>query len=372
MSNSLSTGEYQHPIGTWQWYATLAYDKFMETKFEEAIELNDKAIKIAPKQIHFQLYRNRGQCNQHLLRLDDALADFKRMRHRDGRELASHIYLLRGNYETGLKLNEDRSIVPQLNWNPRRRAKDLEDKHVELFEEGGYGDTIQMLRFIPGLKRIAASVSFVPRSALVALIGTMEADSSIGGERLQVALFDLMTIAGMREKGETELSGAPYLKPEWKLRGQKQIGLNWRGDHVHMSDSWRDINLEQLVELASLHAEYEFVSFQHGLTKQEERTLKLNNISIFEPRDFAETAEHMMDMAYFLTTCSAPAHLAGALGVPTYLMHAPRLEFRWGFKDTTPWYNSMRIFRGKKYGDWSDVIDAISLRLGVDFPIETK
>ncbi len=355
-------------LGSWEWYAHVAYQRHQNADFEGAIEHLTKALGIAPKEWRYQLLRNRGQAYQHIHKWDEALVDFWNMKHRDGRELASHIYLLRGDYRTGLALNEERvsnqPVTQSLNWDPSRTACDISGKHVELFEEGGYGDTIQMLRFIPYLQSIAASVTFKPRIPLAALIGNLEGPVL---PATQIAVFDLMTIAGMREKGETVLTGEPYLEAnrepvKWLTN---TIGINWRGDNRHMTDPWRDVSLEQLLTLVAKHKGCRFVSLQHGPTYEEKKLLTAHGVTDYGSRitDFFRAARYLSGLDTFITMDSAPAHLAGALGVKTYLMHAPRYEYRWGFKETTPWYNSMIIFRGKKYGEWADVVDAISLRL---------
>ena len=353
-------------LGSWEWYAHTAYYAHQKADFEQAIARLTKALTIAPKEWRYQLLRNRGQAYQHIHKWDEALVDFWNMKHRDGRELASHIYLLRGDYRTGLALNEERVIKEQPNWDPSRTACDISGKHVELFEEGGYGDTIQMLRFIPYVKSIAASVTFKPRAPLAALLGP-STTTGLKSERLQVAMFDLMTIAGMREKGEAVLTGESYLKTnrepvKWLTN---TIGINWRGDNRHMTDPWRDVSFEHLLTLVAKHKRSQFVSLQHGPTYEEKKTLAAHGVVDYGSKitDFSRAAQYLSGLDAFITMDSAPAHLAGALGVKTYLMHAPRYEYRWGFKETTPWYNSMTIFRGKKYGEWSDVIDAISLRL---------
>ena len=66
-----------------------------------------------------------------------------------------------------------------------------------------------------------------------------------------------------------------------------------------------------------------------------------------------------------LTVDTSVAHLAGALGIPTWLMLSTDPDFRWGLKsEHTCWYDSMRIFRQDKYLDWSGVLERIDAELG--------
>jgi hypothetical protein len=57
-------------------------------------------------------------------------------------------------------------------------------------------------------------------------------------------------------------------------------------------------------------------------------------------------------------------HLAGALGVPTWLALRWIPEWRWGLTgDTTPWYGSVRLFRQHRDGDWAPVVQAMRKQL---------
>ena len=72
---------------------------------------------------------------------------------------------------------------------------------------------------------------------------------------------------------------------------------------------------------------------------------------------FVDTAAIMANCDLVITADSAPAHLAGALGLPvfTLLRHVP--DWRWHLTRTdSPWYPTMRLFRQPRRGDWQSVI----------------
>jgi len=65
-------------------------------------------------------------------------------------------------------------------------------------------------------------------------------------------------------------------------------------------------------------------------------------------------------MDLVITVDTALAHLAGALGKPTWLLlpHAP--DWRWLLnRDDSPWYPTMRLYRQATPGDWSTVIGRV-------------
>ena len=65
-----------------------------------------------------------------------------------------------------------------------------------------------------------------------------------------------------------------------------------------------------------------------------------------------------------ITVDTMVAHLAGALGVPTFvaLQYVP--DWRWMFdRPDSPWYPTMRLFRQRTDGDWSTVFGEIESAL---------
>ena len=76
--------------------------------------------------------------------------------------------------------------------------------------------------------------------------------------------------------------------------------------------------------------------------------------------DLTETAAAIMNLDLVISVDTAVAHLAGALGKPVWLLLPAGPDWRWGLQgDCTPWYPSMRIFRQKTPGNWTDVFDSI-------------
>jgi ADP-heptose:LPS heptosyltransferase len=73
-------------------------------------------------------------------------------------------------------------------------------------------------------------------------------------------------------------------------------------------------------------------------------------------RDFADTAALIDTLDLVLSADTAVAHLAGALGKPVWLLDRYNSCWRWRGGDTgSPWYPTMRVFRQRRFGDWSGV-----------------
>jgi hypothetical protein len=76
--------------------------------------------------------------------------------------------------------------------------------------------------------------------------------------------------------------------------------------------------------------------------------------------DFADTAAIIDQLDLVITTCTAVAHLAGALGRPVWTMLCRDADWRWLVDRTdSPWYPTMRLFRQRRSGDWAGVVDDV-------------
>ena len=79
---------------------------------------------------------------------------------------------------------------------------------------------------------------------------------------------------------------------------------------------------------------------------------------------YADTAAAIAALDLVITVDTSVAHLAGALGVPTWLLLSSDPDWRWQRdRSDSPWYSSMRIFRQKQFMDWSNVIEEVSYHL---------
>jgi ADP-heptose:LPS heptosyltransferase len=57
---------------------------------------------------------------------------------------------------------------------------------------------------------------------------------------------------------------------------------------------------------------------------------------------------------------TALAHLAGAMGIPTFLLLPFSPDWRWLLgREDSPWYPSLRIYRQPVPGDWDSVLQRV-------------
>lgn len=83
-----------------------------------------------------------------------------------------------------------------------------------------------------------------------------------------------------------------------------------------------------------------------------------------ELEDFCDTAALINQMDLVITVDTSVAHLAGALGKPTWIMLAYHPDFRWLLdREDSPWYDSVRLFRQNEDYQWDNVIEKIKNEL---------
>ncbi len=80
--------------------------------------------------------------------------------------------------------------------------------------------------------------------------------------------------------------------------------------------------------------------------------------------DFYDTACILKNLDRLITIDTSIAHLAGALGIKTYLLLSKKSDWRW-FNDTdkTDWYDSIEIIKQTKKDDWDSVLNILSDKL---------
>ena len=121
---------------------------------------------------------------------------------------------------------------------------------------------------------------------------------------------------------------------------------------------WTIFALRQLTDV-------EFVSIQKGVGSEQLVTeCRLNFGSgqkrVSESMDFRDTAAVLSNCDLLISSDSAVVHLAGAMGIPTWLALRWIPEWRWGLEgEQTPWYDSVRLFRQPSDGNWEAVIEAM-------------
>jgi len=114
----------------------------------------------------------------------------------------------------------------------------------------------------------------------------------------------------------------------------------------------------------------QFISLQKGFgAEQLDSVVFGRSVHSFDnlddgPDAFLDTAAVLKCVDLLVTSDTAIAHLAGGLGVPTWLCLMREPDWRWMRQGVaTPWYSSMRLFRQPSPGDWASVYREVAAAL---------
>ena len=164
-------------------------------------------------------------------------------------------------------------------------------------------------------------------------------------------------------------ASVPYLQAspadtatwEWRLGpavGRRRVGLVWAGSPEHPNDSTRSLAPAELTPLAGV-ADVQWVSVQKPTAARPLEFppgLELIDLSS-HLHDFADTAGLLSQLDLVISVDTAVAHLAGAMGKPTWVLLPFIADWRWlQDRNDSPWYPTARLFRQATPGDWTAVI----------------
>lgn len=140
------------------------------------------------------------------------------------------------------------------------------------------------------------------------------------------------------------------------------VGLCWTGSVGHRNNANRSIPAALLGPLFEIPG-VEWRAFCRDGWTPEMAPFVANALTV-EDGDWFDTARAMQALDLMITVDTAIAHVAGGLGIPTWLLVHAVPDFRWGLiGDTTPWYRAIRIFRQRQHGDWPDVLRRVAQAL---------
>ncbi len=148
-------------------------------------------------------------------------------------------------------------------------------------------------------------------------------------------------------------------------RDRLRIGLVWSGNPDHANDHNRSIPLRLLSRILDVDAS--FVSLQKNVRPGDKAgLLEYGDIIDLtaDLTDFAETAALVPCLDLVITVDTSVAHLAAALGRPTWILLPYTPDYRWLLdRDDSPWYPSVRLFRQDESCDYARVLDRVRQEL---------
>jgi len=271
---------------------------------------------------------------------------------------------------------------------PRWNGEAVNGKTVLVHAEQGFGDTIQFARYLPALRERGARVVLQCSATLVELIRHAElADDvvvntdALPAHDYQVPLTGLPHRLGLVTSDAVYVSDTPYLHalpsrvsplPVRASGARLRVGFVWAGSPTMMNEMNRGCGLEALLPLLAMN-DVEWVSLQCGPRAADLASLppdvRVHDLSS-RLKDFADTSAVMIELDVVISTCTAVAHLAGALGRECWtLLPKVGLDWRWAGdalldeERRTRWYESVWGVRQSVPQDWSEPVQRLRARL---------
>lgn len=283
-------------------------------------------------------------------------------------------------FETRLQRPEFRTGMARSS--PPWQGEPLAGQTILLHAEQGLGDTLHFVRYVPLVAARGGRVVLEVQPSLVTLMARLPGPATVVAQGNALPAFDrhcplLSLPRAFATTRATVPSAIPYLTADparvaaWRPRidaaaaGRLKVGLVWAGNPRVWDDALRSPRLPPLLPLLEVPGVCWF-SLQQG---DGCRDLALPAVAPWRDRliacgpdlvDFDETAAVMENLDLVISSCTAPAHLAGALGRPVWLLLGPAPDWRWLRERTdTPWYPTMRLFRQPTPGTWDTVVQAV-------------
>ncbi len=352
-------------------------------RFEEAISSYDAAIALEADAAH--AFNNRGLALQELQSSAQAIASYDaaiaiQANYADAYWNKAIELLLCGDFAQGWKLYEWRWQRDTFSSRKRDFAQPLwlgdaplVGKTVLLHAEQGLGDSIQFCRYVREVQALGAHVLLEVPRPLLALFASLEGVSQIIEKAAPLPQFDyhcpLLSLPLAFQTQLENLPGrTPYLastapqRDRWQRRlgprTQPRVGLVWSGNALDKNDLQRSVRLQDL--LPYLSSDFEFICLQKEMRPADQDAIQTSRIRFFgaQIEDFSDTAALCDLVDLVISVDTSVAHLAGALGKPTWILLPYTPDWRWMLhRDDSPWYPSVRLYRQTQERAWPSVLE---------------
>ena len=351
------------------------FDKALAIRPDSTETLNNKIISLYYRHRFDEIFLLHDRMKS--LRLNNATTEWN----------ASLAHLLTGNLEAGWPGHEARLQLPS-SFYPKfpqpiwLGEQAIEGKTVLICADEGLGDTIQFVRYVPMLGERGARVILAVQPPLQRLLSglrgisqcvPMSAVSTLPAFEWHSPVSSLPLAFATRL--DTIPSATPYLPSPapslvqaWEDRlgphAKLRVGLVWSGSPTHTNDVNRSTSLRSLSRILDVDAT--FISLQTDPRPDDRAQLERTDIVdlTMHLTDFAETAALVSCLDVVITVDTSVAHLAGALGRPTWILLPWTPDYRWLLdRDDSPWYPTVRLFRQTETRDYASVLDRMRSEL---------
>lgn len=361
-----------------------------QNRADEAVEAFERALALSPA--NAEILNNLGAAEQSRNRLEQAMVSFRKAIEVAPMHAEAHVNLglclltlgrLREGWpEYDHRWRADlRTLRREFGVPAWTGVEPVRDKVVLLHAEQGLGDSIQFLRYVPHVAALGAKVVLEVQPELLDLLDGHPAVSHLCARGAPLPAFDLHcplmdlprafgTTVETIPPVDAYLRARPPAIDRWRERlaalPRPWVGMVWSGNPRHRNDHNRSLSLPFL--LAALEGfQGSLLSLQKEPRTEDLPRLRASTAIIDlspEIRDFHDTSAVMAQLDLVLSVDTSVAHLAGALGRPTWVLLPFCPDWRWMLgREDSPWYPGMRLLRQASPGDWTAPLREVRARL---------
>ena len=260
---------------------------------------------------------------------------------------------------------------------PKWKGEDISNKRLLVHSEQGTGDHVQYWRFLTLVAKQCKGLIYIGPENTAALVAEIDGvtESRVPGEisddRYDVwcplmSLTRWLNITLDNIPAPNRYLNIPANAIVSELQGGFRVGLAWAGSKSFKNDSTRSIKLEQFKRLFDIEGAT-FFSLQMPISKQEREALEKHGVQNLEAElpGYARTAALVEQLDLVISVDTAIAHIAAALGKPTWTLLSSNPDWRWlDSGNTSPWYPTISLYRQTKNNpNWIEVIDKVKVDL---------
>ena len=358
----------------------------MRRQWNEALACYGRALEMTPNSA--EAMNNRGNVLHSIGRFDEAQNDFEQAIVIDPEYADPHLnlslqLLMQGRWTEAWPEFEWRWRTPQME--PFRRpfsepqwdGTPKPGATLLVHAEQGLGDTLNFIRYAPLAAARVGRLVLESQPSLVSLLAGMEGIEAVVARTDVLPSFDmhipLLSLPGIfGTTPETVPLAEPYLRAPagidvpLPVGDGLKVGLVWAGNPRNPFDPSRTAGLAYLKALLDV-PDCTFYSLQHGDPGDQIAAEGMQNrIHDLRPllTDFAATAALVDQLDVVISICTSVAHLAGGMGVETWVMLSQDADWRWmRERNDSPWYPSVRLFRQKQLDDWPELAGRVARTL---------
>jgi len=330
-------------------------------KFEDSLDSFKKCLSLTPDHIGCQLMI--GIIYEELKKFDQAINFYKSCIETYPDYIEPHInlgmcLLLTGNYTEGWSEYEWRLKLPAQVYEmkmtkPKWTGQDISNKTLLVIAEQSIGETFQYIRFAKQLAMEGAKVIVMSQTEAIQIL------------KQQKWIFDVIDYEDNAEYDfYTYLISIPKIL-EWSpvMDTQKFPYLTVTNNSNKVIGNGKNIGI--MMKADNSLSNYKQINIPENQSKSIFETTNQNiiDLSIFD--NIVELSEVIKDLDLVISIESDVVHLAGSLNIPTWILLpvVPKHTWDLSYKDTTPWYPSVRLFRQESRDDWTGVIKEVKERL---------